>query len=355
LPPRALDISQSQSINAQFMANQDYSIDALRLLENKLAGVVDIYQYVRDNAVAAGNGILTQDELDYFVIDMKSQFDALLALANTRDAAGDFLFSGYKSQTRPFEGGITGVDYMGDQGTRTMQVSSTRFMPVSFSGTEVFENTRALDGAITTCAGTGNAGGATATTVFDPAQPQPLPGDTGRRYVVNYTGANTYTVEEYLPGNPTPQPVTPVTVSGSTISFNGIEMTVSGSPTLYDSFEVFVASKNVFQNMALFVDTLEHPGTSGVISGVAFAIGSMDFALETVSRVRAQVGSQLVELDQLKDLGGEMNLEYSDTLSRLQDVDYAEAISRLTRQKTYLEAAQQAFMKVSGLSLFNYL
>jgi flagellar hook-associated protein 3 FlgL len=30
-------------------------------------------------------------------------------------------------------------------------------------------------------------------------------------------------------------------------------------------------------------------------------------------------------------------------------------VSNLTQQKTYLEAAQQSFLKVSNLSLFNYL
>jgi flagellar hook-associated protein 3 FlgL len=36
-------------------------------------------------------------------------------------------------------------------------------------------------------------------------------------------------------------------------------------------------------------------------------------------------------------------------------VDYAEAITRLTREQSYLEAAQKSFLKVSGLSLFNYV
>ncbi|MDR2688809.1 MAG: flagellar hook-associated protein FlgL, partial [Azoarcus sp.] len=154
---RALDITQSQSINKQFGTNQGYSGDNLRLMENKLAAVIDIYQYVRVNAVAAGNGILTQDELNDFATDMKSQFDSLLSLANTQDAAGDFLFSGYRSQTQPFQGSITGVTYAGDQGTRTMQVSSTRFMPVSFPGSEIFDNTRNFDDAPTAFKGNGNS------------------------------------------------------------------------------------------------------------------------------------------------------------------------------------------------------
>jgi flagellar hook-associated protein 3 FlgL len=50
-----------------------------------------------------------------------------------------------------------------------------------------------------------------------------------------------------------------------------------------------------------------------------------------------------------------MDLQYAETLKRLQDCDYAEAISRLTQLQTNLEAAQLSFMRVSGLSLFNYL
>jgi len=39
----------------------------------------------------------------------------------------------------------------------------------------------------------------------------------------------------------------------------------------------------------------------------------------------------------------------------LQDLDYAKAITDLTRQKTMLEAAQMSFTKIQGLSLFNYM
>jgi flagellar hook-associated protein 3 FlgL len=347
---RALDVTQSQSINAQFMANQDYALDNLRLLENKLAGAVDIYQYVRQGAIAAGDGIL-ESELGFFVTDVRSQFDALLALANTQDASGDFLFAGYKANTLPFQGQFGGIHYEGDQGMRTMQVSSTRFMPVSFPGADVFDNTRTMQDSILAFAGKGNSAGAAVSVAFNPSPP--APGDTGRRYEVSFDGT-AYNVIEHVPGNPAPVPVT-ATLAGSTLSFEGLEMDVSSFTTAGDAFDVFVSSQNVFDNLAVFVDTLERPGVSGVISGVQFAIGNLDYALETATRTRAQIGSQLVELDQLKDLGSELNIEYADTLSRLQDGDYAEAISRLTQQKTYLEAAQQSFLKVSGLSLFNYI
>jgi len=74
-----------------------------------------------------------------------------------------------------------------------------------------------------------------------------------------------------------------------------------------------------------------------------------------VLTTRAQIGSQLVEVEQLGFIGSDLDLQYQTTLSDLQDLDYNEAISRLTQQRTFLEAAQQSFLKTTGLSLFNYL
>ncbi|MCL2589483.1 MAG: flagellar hook-associated protein FlgL [Betaproteobacteria bacterium] len=348
---RALDVNKSRTINAQYKTNQDTSTDDLRLLENKLMGMGDILQYMRENAVGAGNGVLSQDELKFFATDMRSQFDSLLSLANTKDVAGNFLFSGYKADVQPFQGSYGNITYAGDQGTRTIQVSSARYMPVSLPGSDLFDNTRTLDGAINAFAGSGNSAGASVAVSFNPSPP--AAGDTGHRYDVSFDGTN-YNVIEYVPG--TPMPVTvPATLSGSTLSFNGLDMDVSNFTTAGDSFEVFTASKNVFDNLAIFIDTLEKPGSSGVISGVKFAIDNIDCALDTELRVRAQVGSQLVELEQLGNINSDMDTQYADTLGRLEDCDYAEAMSRLTLLQTSLQASQLSFMRVSGLSLFNYL
>ena len=44
-----------------------------------------------------------------------------------------------------------------------------------------------------------------------------------------------------------------------------------------------------------------------------------------------------------------------DLLSKLQDIDYTQAISQLDMQTFVLQAAQQSYAKISGLSLFNSL
>jgi flagellar hook-associated protein 3 FlgL len=61
------------------------------------------------------------------------------------------------------------------------------------------------------------------------------------------------------------------------------------------------------------------------------------------------------EIDSLSSVNEDLSLQYQQTLSQLQDLDYAKAISDLTRKQTDLQAAQQSFVRMSQLSLFNYL
>lgn len=355
---RVLEVSQSKAVNAQFTNNQGYANDSLNLLENKLVGVGDVLQYVRERAVQAGNGTMTEHDLRLIATDIRSQYNEMLGLANSRDASGEYIFSGYRAEVQPYQGDLSGITYNGDQGERTMQVSSSRYMPTSVPGTQVFDNTMSASDAIFSYVGTNNTS-ATAplaasfiTTPVDPA-------NLGHRYQISYdAAAGSYTVTDILPGTNATQNVGTFTPSGSpaTISFNGLDVAVPATaPADGESFEVFVASKNVMDNMALFVSAMENQGASGMTGAVAFALTTMDAGLDKVLTTRATVGSQLTELETLSNVGGDLDVQYAATMSRLQDVDYAEALSNLTQQQTYLQAAQQSFTRISKLSLFNFL
>jgi len=43
------------------------------------------------------------------------------------------------------------------------------------------------------------------------------------------------------------------------------------------------------------------------------------------------------------------------TLSNVEDLDYAEAITQMNKEMLALEAAQSSFAKISQLNLFNYI
>jgi flagellar hook-associated protein 3 FlgL len=56
--------------------------------------------------------------------------------------------------------------------------------------------------------------------------------------------------------------------------------------------------------------------------------------------------------DEARDAFG---LENKRLLSELQDVDYADAVTRMNRELLALQAAQSSYTRLSQLSLFNYL
>ncbi|HJW55013.1 MAG TPA: flagellin, partial [Burkholderiaceae bacterium] len=117
---------------------------------------------------------------------------------------------------------------------------------------------------------------------------------------------------------------------------------------------------SIFTTLKNLIDVLNAPATgaagqANLANGLATANGNLDHALDNVLTVRASIGSRLNEIDSLDNLGSDLDLQYSQTLSGLQDLDYAKAITQLTQQQTTLTAAQQSFVKISGLSLFNYI
>ena len=54
------------------------------------------------------------------------------------------------------------------------------------------------------------------------------------------------------------------------------------------------------------------------------------------------------------DNNGALKLTMQSALAEIQDLDYAEAISRLSAESVTLEAAQKSFVRTQQLSLFNF-
>jgi len=84
-------------------------------------------------------------------------------------------------------------------------------------------------------------------------------------------------------------------------------------------------------------------------------LGDISKALERFSTVRASVGARMNALDVQEDRNADYILDNKSTASEIGDLDYAEALSKFNLQEIALQAAQQAYVKVQNLSLFNYM
>jgi flagellar hook-associated protein 3 FlgL len=138
---RALEVSQSQSLNTQYGVNRQHAKSALGAVEGTLSSVTALLQDVKTNVIAAGNGSYSDTERGFLATELRGRFEQLLGLANSRDATGNYMFSGFQTATPPFSESAAGVvQYDGDQGQRLMQVDSTRQMAASSPGQTVFQS-----------------------------------------------------------------------------------------------------------------------------------------------------------------------------------------------------------------------
>lgn len=135
-----------------------------------------------------------------------------------------------------------------------------------------------------------------------------------------------------------------------------VDVSVPGgsSPTTQGLFGVDGDEAKFLNDLRAAIDTID-PATSGGSANAGAGIQAVDSFMTRVQGFQARTGSQLAELDALTIIGQSLDTEYATTRSRIEDLDYTEAISRLAQQQQVLQAAQQSFVKVSGLSLFNYL
>ncbi|HLO62129.1 MAG TPA: flagellar hook-associated protein FlgL [Azonexus sp.] len=145
----ALQVSQSKAVNKQYLDNQATAKSELGLLDTVLGSVVDELQSIREKAVQAGNASYSPAQRGMIADELKQRRDSLLALANTQDASGLYVFSGFQSTTQPFQlngaraypyaaGGQSYATYQGDSGQQNLQVTASQVMSSSENGMDVF-------------------------------------------------------------------------------------------------------------------------------------------------------------------------------------------------------------------------
>lgn len=137
---RVLDVTQSQTVNKQYGVNRQYATNNLSQVEVTLGGVTELMQTIKETITTARNVKLGDSERAFMASELDGRLQQLLGLANTRDSAGNYVFSGFQSHTQPFVQTATGANYQGDLGQQKIQVDATRQMAVSTPGSIVFQS-----------------------------------------------------------------------------------------------------------------------------------------------------------------------------------------------------------------------
>ena len=341
-------LAQSQ----QYGSNATSAQTNLSTEDNALSQVQSQLQALRNLALEANSGVLTNSNMSAIASQAVQIQNSLLSLANTTNGNGEYIFGGFAAQTQPFTLSATGATYNGDQGQRQVQIAAGQTVADGDNGDTVFNQIKTGNGTFTVSAGAGNTGSGIvgATTVSNPAAYD------GGTYAITFTAPGTYQVTEgaTVVANGT-------YTDGGTIAFNGVQVTLSGQPATGDSFSLAASgNQSLFTTVQNLVSALQK-GVSSPASSTAFnnsinsAINNIDQALDQTSNVRATIGGRLNSITTQQSVATSQQTQLQQSISNIQSLDFASAITTLDQQNVTLSAALQAFTLTQGLSLFKFL
>jgi flagellar hook-associated protein 3 FlgL len=347
--------NQALAQGQQYDTNANSAQTRLSTEDTTLSQVQTQLQSLRDLALEANNSTLSAQDRSAIATQATQIQNSLLALANTQDGNGEYLFGGFVTQTPPYALSATGATYHGDQGQRQVQIAAGQTIADSDNGNAVFEQIKTGNGTFVASAASGNTGTGVlgAASVSNGAQYAAGNGI----YAINFTAPGTYEVRDSTNALVSTGSYT----DGGTIAFAGVQVALSGQPAAGDSFAVAPSgNQSLFTTVQNLVAAL-NPGannstsTAQLNNSIASALNNIDQALGHMSNVRADVGGRLNSITTQQSVSSSQQIQLQANISTLQSLDYAGAITTLTQQNTTLSAALQAYSLTQGLSLFKYL
>lgn len=357
----ALQLQKGIDTAQQYQRNGTQATSRLNLEETTLASATNTLQRVRQLVVEANNDSQSDASRQSIAAELKQRLSDVVSLANTQDANGEYIFAGASSQTQPFTQSGTTVNYAvptTNNEPRKVQISRDRSVAMGDTGNQVFMNVPAGNGRFSTQAASANTGGGIidAGSVVDQSTWNAV--SSGSTFTLQFTPGGGYQVKDGS-GNvvASKSSFTP----GDTIQFSGIQVKIDGQPAAGDQFTISKgASQSVFKTISDIANALDTPHDTTASSAKFHSLmndglASLDQALGSVENTRGKVGARLDAVDSQSQMHDDVVLQLQKAQSQVQDLDYAKAISLFQRQLTGLQAAQQAYSKVQGLSLFNYI
>ena len=363
---RVVNLKDTLSSIDQHQSNVDAARARITLSEGVLSSVVESIHRVRELSIQANNDSQNESTRYFIAAEVEQIQEALLNLANTTDSNNEYLYSGALGRFKPFSRNEAGgFEYNGDESQREIQISRSRRIAVDDPGSEVFLEIKNGNGSFSTLDGFNNKG----TGVIDP-------GSASGNYIQDtYAIIFDQNFAEYANKDNGRIPLTYSVVdskggvlsagipfeSGKEIAFNGVHTSIKGIPEDGDVFiarpsqnqDIFTTLQNLIR--ALKSKTPEANDKIGFHNAINRSLTDLNRSLDKILEVRGNIGARLNALDSQETINDAYRLQVREILSNVEDLDFAEAVSRLNLEMTGLEASQKAFTRVQDISLFNFL
>jgi flagellar hook-associated protein 3 FlgL len=326
------------------------------LIDTSLANAEDIMNELKNLMLQANNGAYTADDLAAIGQQASQNLQQILGIANTQDQSGNYAFAGYQIDDAPFAlQADNSVNYRGDNGVRELQIAKNVSIATNQSGEQVFEKVPNAIGDFSATYNSNSSGIAVERAVVADASSYNSavnPADftfefsTATDLSITDGNGNVTNITDYAPGQ--------------TIAFNGIEVKLSGNPLPGDNFSLTPEQNvGVFDTIKSAIDWINTKAGSEEDAQVQVdfnqILNQLGDAINHLTSSRAESGINLQVIDRQKSNHLDTEVYLESGRASIEDLDFAKAISSFEQSKVALQAAQQTFTQVQGLTLFNYM
>ena len=379
-----LSVAKEQSLLlGQFQRNIASAENKLNMTDLTLQETVNVLTRFSELITMARNGALNEEGHLAISTEMKQLKEVLLGLANTTDANGQGIFSGFNGVGRPFEMKVDGsVEYIGNRGQNSLAISENMSIATNIDGGSAFMRIDTDGGrrslfdivdltinAVETASAYSPRANANykAEVLFElPARME--------EFSMELTGSfGTKTISALVNEGGLQNMVDAINSSssetGTSASLNADGKTI----TLLDTMNGNITIENIqieginsaIEQVTSYIEftgldadgvaTTKVQKMTDADQLVSSSIGNVQNAIDNLSLQRAFVGGQLSKAATQIDVVGARKLAVDRDVSRLGDADLAALITDLQAQLTNLNAAQAAFAKIGQQSLFDFI
>jgi len=327
------------------------------LQEVSFASAEDVMQQLKQLFIQSNNGALADVDLTALSKLAENGQAQLLDIANTRDETGNYVFSGFQIDVQPFSLQPDGTAiYHGDKGVRELQIAKNIMVATNQAGDNAFEKVANHKGDFSANHNTNTSGiSINKAVIATPGAYNTVANPPD--YNFNFSSTTDLTVTD---NNGVVVFNTSTYAAGQTVAFNGVEVQISGNPLPGDDFDLTPEENiSIFETVKQVINWI-NVGTNpanNTLHSVDYdeILGQINEALNhmTGRRVDAGVRLSLVDNQNYKHLDTELYL--SSGKSNIEDLDFAKAVATFEQSQVSLQAAQQSFVQIKNLSLFNYL
>ncbi len=382
-PISAASAERAMSRITQLQADQralNVQRNALATAESTLGSAGTLMHRFRELAVSAGNATNNAADRTSMTNEMQSIREQMVALANTKDANGVYLFSGLEAKsvngvvTPAFTttGSGATLQYVFN-GTAGQNAPTQSAVPFTMDGNSTWMQVPKGNGVYDVTVPATNVG--QLSTDVGQFTTTPTGGTMTSPYTVTFTVTGTtdapittYSVDTV----PVTTPLSTGTyVPGQAIAFSdastaptvNVTLTVSGTPSTGDTVSIAPysvtnpASTSLFELMDTAIKGITNAasGSPTLAQTIAQTLTRMDAGADKLLAARGQAGVWLNRADSISDSNGAQSTQLESDRSNAQDLDYVAGISDLEKLKTGYSVAMQSYAQIQKLSLFDYI